>query len=126
VVANQKGFYWKADSLTKLQGNVKVFDATLDRAVTAAVDYSAVRAEAYMKRTARWTDRTGNARSGLFATTQHVPKKLHRIILGHGVEYGIWLEVRFAGRYAVIPQTLQTQGNDLMRLLNGLLGGLGR
>ncbi len=124
MAGKQQGFYWKADTLTKLAKNTKHFPASLDRAVTAAVEYQATRAEGFMKREAPWTDRTSNARNGLFTATQHTPGVSHKIICAHSVPYGIWLEVRFSGKYAIIPKTLKEQGDELMRLVNKLLSGL--
>jgi hypothetical protein len=122
----QKGFYWKADTLNAvLRRNVKAFPVTLDRAVTAAVEYQATKAETYMRTRASWTDRTGNARNGLHTSTQHQAMHRHRIICAHGVSYGIWLEVRFSGRYSIVPETVQVQGKELMALIGGLLGRLG-
>ena len=78
-----------------------------------------------MKTTAPWTDRTGNARSGLSSKVDWVPKKLHAIHLFHRVPYGIFLEVRWAGRFAVILPTIRQFGPDTMRLLSKLFARLG-
>lgn len=118
----QKGFIWKSDTLTK---NVKVFPQKLDRAIYAAVEYGATRGEAAMKRGARWRDQTGNARNGLFTATEH-DRATHRIIFAHGVAYGIWLEVRWNGKYAIIMPTMVAQGEQLMAMLGKLLAGLGK
>jgi hypothetical protein len=45
------------------------------------------------------------------------------IIIAHGVPYGIWLEVRFSGRYAIIGPTLVYTGDLTMRLLGNLFSG---
>lgn len=72
---------------------------------------------AYMKSNAPWTDRTGNARQGLHAVYGK-EGDAHTLTLAHGVSYGIWLEVRYAGRYAVILDSMQNSGSDVMRLLD--------
>lgn len=78
--------------------------AHLDR-VTA---YHAVRAEAYARINANWTDRTGNARQGLAAEADLSGTGSGRwaIVIYHQVKYGIWLETRFGGRYAIIDRTI--------------------
>jgi hypothetical protein len=116
----QASFQWKSDTLTK---NMKNFPRNLDRAIVAAVEYTATHGEATMRRDASWTDRTGNARMGLHTSTEHSAKS-HRIIFAHSVPYGIWLEVRWSGRYAVILPTVRSEGERLMRLLSKLLNGL--
>lgn len=120
MAGRQTGFYWKSDTL---RPQVKGFPQRVDRAITAAVEYTATRGEAAMKRGAPWQDQTGNARSGLHTSTEHSPK-LHRIIFAHSVPYGIWLEVRWSGRYQIIVPTIKAEGAKLMALLGKLIGGL--
>jgi hypothetical protein len=72
----------------------------------------------YMKSNARWTDRTANARNGLHATYDGGSGDTHTLTLAHGVPYGIYLEVRFAGRYAIILNAVQNGGANVMRLLD--------
>lgn len=121
MAGRQVGFYWKSDTLTS---NIKTFPQKLDRALIAATEYTASRGEADMKRTAPWTDQTSNARNGLFTSTEHSPS-LHRIIFGHAVPYGIWLEVRWSGRYQVILPAVRKHGAELMALVGKLFSGPG-
>jgi hypothetical protein len=97
----------------------------LDAYVHATVDYGSQKVVAYAKQNAKWRDRTGAARSGLRTVTEWEPRKRHAIVLFHSVTYGIWLEVRFAGRYAIILPTIQVMGPEVMRLLNKLFSRLG-
>jgi len=108
-----------------LQRNLEELPDRVDAYVHATVDYGSQKVVAYAKQNATWTDRTGAARSGLRTITEWVPRKRHAIVLFHSVTYGIWLEVRFAGRYAIILPTLQVQGPEVMRLLNKLFDRLG-
>jgi len=48
----------------------------------------------------------------------------HSIWIFHTVPYGIWLEVRWEGRYAIISPTLRVQGRAFMTYLRGLFGRL--
>jgi len=105
--------------------NLSTLDDKVDGAVHAVMSYQATKAESHMKTTAPWTDRTGNARSGLRTEVGWVPRKSHSIRLFHSVPYGIFLEARWAGRYAVIIPTIQQFGPDTMRLLGKLFGKLG-
>lgn len=64
--------------------------------------------EAYAKANAPWEDQTGNARQALHAFVEEVSRDESVIIyLSHGVDYGLWLEIRFAGRYAIIWPTIE-------------------
>lgn len=73
---------------------------------------------AYAQSHAPWEDRTGEARLGLgasvsdgFSSWSH---DAIEIVLFHGVDYGIWLEVRWGGKYAIILPTLEAMGPELM------------
>lgn len=117
MAGSQKSFSWSAD---RLISNLDKLDPMITRLLVAATEYHATRGEATMRKNAKWTDRTTNARNGLHTATAHSAKK-HTITFAHGVSYGIWLEVRFAGRYAVIMPSVNTTGRELMGTLNKAL-----
>lgn len=116
-MAKRSRFVWVEDTLT---GGLQKFPEWYSDAVTAVVDRQAGKAETYMRTNAPWRDQTSNARNGLRAFTQHTAKT-HSLILSHGVPYGIWLEVRHSGKYAIIVPSLQPQGQEIMKTLNNLL-----
>lgn len=91
------------DSLTPA---LKRLLPVIDSGVDLAFDFMKPRAESYARTNAPWTDRTGNARNGLFATHEKVPMVVHRLITYHTMPYGLWLEVRWSGRYAIIGPTM--------------------
>jgi len=68
------------------------FDNKVERAALAVASFYAPKTEAWMKHNAPWTDRTTNARNGLFARAQKGVNRI-AIILGHSVDYGIYLEL---------------------------------
>lgn len=74
-------------------------------AVRALADRYASEIEAYMKQNASWTDRTGNARQTLYSEVNDMAIDMVDILLSHGVEYGINLELNNQGRYAIIGPT---------------------
>lgn len=76
--------------------------------------------ENYMKTNAPWTDRTGNARNGLAARAYQEGDEVG-IVLYHQVDYGIWLETRWSGKYAIIQPTIDEMGPRVMRDFNRLL-----
>lgn len=76
------------------------------------------------KDNARWTDRTGNARSGLFGTAEaEFAQQLVVIYLSHGadIDYGVYLETRYGGRYAIIMRTIEQHLPQLRQMLQELL-----
>jgi len=60
----------------------------------------------YAKRNRPWTDRTGNARRGLFSYTKLDSSAL-KLRVAHTVYYGKFLELSHAGQYAILGETLQ-------------------
>jgi len=111
--------------MTPLLRNLVVLDERTDLGIAGVVEYWDSRIEEHMKIAAPWTDRTGNARSGLFAKAGHEPGQRHWIELGHRVPYGIWLEIRWAGRYAIVFPTLLVYGPKIMQTLTKLFARLG-
>ncbi len=119
-MAGESTFIFKP---SRLITNLKHFDGDLNKLVAATVDYRADKCIAFMKTNAKWTDRTGNARATLNAQTAHSDKS-HMIRLYGGMPYQIWLELRFAGRLAVIGPAVKYQGLALMNQLRGLVNKL--
>ena len=62
--------------------------------------------ESYAKLNAPWTDRTGHARQGLHAGVD-IQDDQFVLYLSHGVEYGIWLELKNSGKYAIVRPTVE-------------------
>lgn len=120
-----KGDFEFGLDMTPLLRGLKQLDERTDRGVAGVVEFWDSRIEAHMKVAAPWTDRTGNARIGLFAKAGHQKGQRHWIDFGHRVPYGIWLEIRWAGRYAVVLPTLVLFGPRIMRTLNKLFARLG-
>ena len=91
----------------------------LDRKIGTIFQFATPGIESWMKTNAPWTDRTGNARNGLKAEYEKTLNG-HSIHVFHQVPYGIWLEVRFEGRYAIIEPTVKEHGPRVMGMLNTL------
>lgn len=100
--------------------NIKDFDAHVAKATVAAAEYIAPQAEAHMKANAPWTDRTGAARNGLHAKAV-VQSTVVGIVLYHSVPYGIFLEVRWSGKYAIILPTVQEFAPKFLETIGALV-----
>lgn len=70
------------------------------------MEYYAPQIEADAQETAPWTDRTGDARAGLFTEVFFEETRII-LVLAHLMEYGVYLETKYAGRYAIIWPTIQ-------------------
>lgn len=114
----------KVDMSPLLKG-VVTLDQRLDRGVAGIMELYDSRIETWMKTNAPWTDRTGNARNGLSAQAGHIPFVAHWVDLFHRVSYGIWLEVRFAGRFSIVIPAIVHFGPRIMVTMNKLFTRLG-
>lgn len=89
-------------------------------AVRMYVESAAVKLESYMKSHRAWTDRTGMAKARLTAKSQEVFGGF-RIVLAHGVSYGLWLELANEKRYAIIQPTILSQSSEVMEGFKNLM-----
>lgn len=91
------------DSLTP---QLKELLPRVDAAVDLVFDRYEAIAETYARTNAPWTDRTGNARGGLFAQHDKEPMVKHELTIFGTMPYTFWLEVRWSGKYAIIGPTM--------------------
>lgn len=106
--SSKTGFQWSYD---KIRPSLKTGKQKAQSYLSRTTTYHSVQAEGYMKQYARWTDRSGNARQGLTALADNSGsgQGKYQITIFHKMPYGIWLEIRNAGKYAIIVPTLQNQ-----------------
>ena len=119
---SQNGIIWVRDSLTP---GLERFPSELQLAIQATFQEQAPRVAEYMKRNAPWNDRTGDARAGLgadFVGDRYFGGSYLRLY--HGVPYGIFLETRFAGKYAIIAPTLVSEGDRIMGEMRNLINSM--
>lgn len=82
----------------------------------ATLEFYADQIEEWMRENAPWDDRSGEARDGLTAEVDR-----HRmqaaLYVYHTVDYGIWLEVRWNGKYAILTPAVEHWGPFVMQEL---------
>jgi len=117
--------------LAQLKANVVSLGPRYDEYLDRLVDEAAVEGTVYMKMHARWRDNTGNrkdripgaARAGLHAVPTKSPLRFdhaHKeITFAHGVWYGIFLEAKHHGKFAIIMQSVRAIGESFMAKLTG-------
>ena len=105
------GFRWTAPAERAFNELADAYINAIHGGVAAIAQKWAPIIENWMKRNAPWTDRTANARQGLYTEVQECINQMVSIILAHGVDYGIYLEgwdprnnreMKNAGRWAVV------------------------
>lgn len=101
---------WMPDTLTpRLVKMPKNFNKKLN----VFMELQSEKVQDFMRLNAPWTDRTGNARQGLFAKNVSDDSKFS-IVCYHTVPYGVWLEVANDSNYAVILPTIKREGARIM------------
>lgn len=108
-----------------------VMERKLQRALFGVVKYWDGPVERHMKHHAPWTDRTTNARNGLFATAQKSDKGIDEstfaIVLAHTVDYGIYLEdPNSKSARPIIMPTIELFAPKVIRTLTKILNRMGR
>ena len=97
--------------------------AELKKAGCEAVSrVSASEIEAYGKNTARWQNRTGNARNMLHAGFLWESLDILKLYFAHGMEYGVFLELANDGKYAILEESIKkfqdTWFKNIERVMN--------
>lgn len=117
------GIVWSGTPLRTMETNIGLYGARVMVAVRALADYIAAKIQNEARANAPWRDRTGNARTGLFAVADQAARDATEIYLSHGhtIHYGLWLEVAHGQKYAIIMPTLERNIPEIERMLRDLL-----
>lgn len=116
------GYRFNSDAL---RNGLSSFATRADMAVRMYAETASKKLESSAKTGAKWTDRTGAARNRLNSYVQPQPTKI-RIVLAHGVDYGIWLELAHEKRYAIIQPTIDLKSVEIFAGLDKLFERIGR
>ena len=109
--------------ISELEDGLSSLERRLDSGLFALTEYWASQSQNRLRANAPWTDRTGNARNGLMGRAGREGSS-YTVDMFHSVPYGIWLEVRWGGRYSTILPTLQEVSPQVMAHARGLIGRL--
>lgn len=120
-------FAWSKDTLT---ANIETSFGRVVQYLSRTSEYYSLRMETYAKSKARWTDRTGNARNSLVGAHEGgatgSSTASFTISIAHGMPYGIWLELRFGQRYAIINRTVEAHDKEFFETARGVMDAIGR
>ena len=111
--------------ISDIAGKLESMGERADAAVRVFAEQGATKLRSSAQSNARWTDRTGSARTRLNAYVSATANG-YRITLAHGVDYGIWLELAHEKRFSIIPETIDSVGaNEIMPAFERFLERLG-
>ncbi len=105
-------------SLDEMGDRIVTYGEQVLDAVRRIAEYFEPVLESYAKQNAPWRDRTGNARQSLHTFTRNLAEEAVALYLAHGMDYGIWLEVRWSGKYAIIWPTLEAHLEAISAMLH--------
>ncbi len=96
-------------------------DDAVPEGIRTAFHLAAEQAESYMKANAKWQDRSGDAREGLNAAVAEPSPNQFGLVLSHAtdLDYPVYLENRWNGRFAIVVPTTQVFGSKLDRIVSG-------
>jgi hypothetical protein len=100
-----------------LTSGLQKLDGDIMGIVSDVFAYWSSKAASEMRSNAKWTDQTGNARNGLNATVYDSDKYVD-LIFYHSVPYGVFLEVRWSGKYAIIGPTMASIASRLADMVS--------
>lgn len=96
------------------------FEKKASAAMLMLAETGALDLQGYAQKQAPWTDRTGAARQRLKGSTDQADESI-LIIIAHGVEYGIFLELCNEKRFAIVPKSLSAVGPKIIKSFEKLL-----
>ncbi len=98
---------WNIDPGAYLEALTRQKIDAIERDIVRLVNQLSNQAAQFMRAEARWTDRTGDARAGLYADVEHAVRESVTLLLSHGpaVEYADWLEYAHRGRFEILSTT---------------------
>jgi hypothetical protein len=88
--------------------------------IQQALEMVAYDAQAYAKMAHPWTNRTGDAEGGLTAVVEG-GGRVWRMVISHGVSHGFWLEVKYGGKWGIIPDTVDLASEQAGSAIQGIL-----
>ncbi len=110
---SQPGIRWDVPPEEAWGDLADEYITALHAGVLAIAQRWAPEIENWMRDNAPWTDRTGNARQTLYTAVRQVANEMVELILSHGMDYGVFLETKNMGRYAIIAPALDEFGPKL-------------
>lgn len=114
-------FSWTTSPIV-LANNTGAYGKKMYAAIQTIARVFAFKMQSYAQANRVWTDRTGVARATLrgFAVAAATGVV---ITLAHGASYGIHLELKNSGRFAIIMRTMEAHYGPLMAAIRQMIGG---
>lgn len=76
--------------------------------------------ENYAKTHKRWINRTGHAVQRLKGYIEEGINNI-KVCIAHGVDYGIFLELRYERKYAILEESVRVNAKEVLQGFKGLI-----
>jgi hypothetical protein len=119
--AQGSGFVWQVLPSEALADRYASYIRALQLGILGIVQRRAPEIQSWMRDNAPWTDQTGNARQALHTEIVALTSQI-ALELAHGVTYGVHLELRNSGRYAIIGPALDEWAPVIWQDVKEMLG----
>lgn len=116
-------FKWDAGKKPSdvFEAGVSKYAATIRKEIKNLADAWQPVIEDYMKLNAPWEDQSSNARQTLNVQVEET-KNRTELVLAHGMDYGIYLELANTGVWAIINPSLDIFGPRVWNSVIDILG----
>lgn len=120
----EEGFKWE---VTPGQAFADLFKAYTNTLFVSGARIGTTRAsqiQEWMQANAPWEDITGIARNSLYAVPEQDAVRVAQITVGYGYQapHGLWLEIAYGGKWAIITKTIDYWGpivwKDIQNMMN--------
>lgn len=99
--------------IDKLLSNLDKSETKAEVAIRMYAQEGAKKFENYAKKNRPWTDRTGHARQRLTGWVEKLSSVV-RVHIGHGVDYGVYLELCHEKKYAILQPTINAMSGEVL------------
>lgn len=106
--------------ISELLRNLENMETKSQTAIRMYAQEGAKKFENYAKRNRPWVDRTGHARQRLVGWVETLVDRV-RIYIGHGVDYGVYLELCHEKRFAILQPTVNAMSGEVLEGYKDLL-----
>jgi hypothetical protein len=121
-MVRSSGFVWHTTPTSAWEALFDNYLRSIRAGILGIAQRRAPEIQNWMRDNASWTDRTGNARQALHTAVEAMTNEIV-IYLAHGVTYGVYLELRNSGRYAIITPALDEWAPVIWQDVKGMIGG---